>query len=154
MNSMHSRADIYDHLSRGSLGTLGTRVEGERDIRLRMMYYGVDSKFNFYLLSTSSSPKVEQILFSPAVSFLVFNHEIPFDASWEAEINGVTHLLEKKHRVEKALRTLSAHNPFADVALASGITSQFTLIALQPSLIRFRVYGEALKGVPPSIIQF
>ena len=63
-------------------------------------------------------------------------------------------LVESKEDVDFALKTLDGKNPFADVAIESGITAQFSFVRIKPWILRFRVYGEALKGEPPTVLEF
>ena len=56
---------------------------------------------------------------------------------------------------EWPLRSANSYvNPFADVALESEEVDIFAFIRMAPSLIRFRVYGEALRGEEPTILEF
>jgi hypothetical protein len=116
------------------------------------MYYGIDDQFNAYMMSTKNSPKVEQIRMKPNVSFLVFMVEDPYDQSWEVEINGAGVFVEDREEIVQALEMMKGRNPFADVALESGITRQFDFIKLVPDKVRFRIYGDALQGIEPTII--
>jgi len=118
------------------------------------MYYGADSKFNCYLMSTKGSPKIDQILTTSNVSFIVFGLEDPYDNSWEVEIDGKAELLRETEEVNGALEKLKGRNPFADVAIESGITRQFDFIKLIPNVVRFRLYKEALEGMPPTVLEF
>ncbi len=153
MAGKHNAEKIHSCLEKESVGILGT-LDKELDyIRLRVMYYGNDDKFNCYLMSTKDSPKVNQILSSSNISFIVFKLEDPYDNSWEIEIDGKAVLLKEKGEVEFALEKLKERNPFAEVAIESGITRQFDVIKLVPKVIRFRLYGEALKGTPPTVLE-
>jgi len=150
----HTEQDIISYLERENVGTLATTDKDINCIRLRVMYYGVDEKFNFYLMSTKSSPKIEQILNSPIVSFLVLGLEEPYDNSWEVEVDGKSFILKNKEEIKYALKKLKDRNPFADVSLESNIINQFELIKIVPKIIRFRIYGEALSGEPPTVLEF
>lgn len=153
MARVYKEKEIIARMRRETIGVLGTFDKNTQDIRMRVMYYSIDDKFNLYLMSTKGSPKIDQILVSPQISFMVFGVEDPYDDSWEVEINGDAQLLEDKDEIFSALNRLKDSNPFAEVAVESGITTQFDLIKLKPGLIRFRVYGEALQGAPPTVIQ-
>ncbi|MFA5779335.1 MAG: pyridoxamine 5'-phosphate oxidase family protein [Elusimicrobiota bacterium] len=153
---MTNKQDVHEilpHLEKKNVGVLGTVDKDLKYVRLRVMYYGVDSKFNCYLMSTKGSPKVEQILSSLNVSFIVFGLENPYDNSWEIEIDGRAELLKSPSEINTALKKLEGRNPFADVSIESGITGQFDLIKLTPKVVRFRLYGEALKGTPPTVLE-
>lgn len=113
----------------------------------------IDEKFNGYLMSTKGSAKIGQITVFPTTSFLVFGLEEPYDRSWEIEIDGEARLLSQQEDIGCALKELKERNPFADVAIEAGITGQFDFIKLIPRILRFRVYGEALKGVPPTVLE-
>ncbi|MFQ5866934.1 MAG: pyridoxamine 5'-phosphate oxidase family protein [bacterium] len=154
MNKQHNVQEILSHLEKKTVGILGTLDKETGNIRLRVMYYGVESKFNCYLMSTKGSPKIGQILTTFNVSFIVFGLEDPYDNSWEVEIDGKAELLKEKEEVNYALEKLKGRNPFADVAIESGITGQFDLIKLIPNVVRFRLYKEALEGMPPTVLEF
>lgn len=154
MEILHKRSEILEYLKKESLGILGTLETNSENIRLRVMYYGIDDEFNCYLMSTKGSPKIDQVQSSSKVSFLIFTIEDPYDESWEIEIDGTAELLKKKKEINFALEKLKGKNPFADVALESGIIGQFDFVKLIPEIVRFRVYGEALNGNPPSILHF
>lgn len=153
MAEKHSKKQILAHLSRQSIGILGTIDPSGSYVRQRVMYYGLDEQFQCYMMSTRQSPKINQILSTKTISFIVFGLEDPYDNSWETELNGHALLLQDKKGIATALNLLKDRNPFADVAIESGITGQFDIIQLIPSVIRFRVYGEALKGEDSTVIK-
>lgn len=154
MPHIHTEEEIKTHLFESSVGTLGTLDENGTTIRQRLMYYGIDDAWNLYLMSTKESPKVDQILRTPEVSFFVFENEDPYDLTWEIEIEGKAEVLESSKQAKVAIKKLKDRNPFAAVAIESGITGHFTYIKISPTLIRFRVYGEALQGEEPTIVNF
>lgn len=153
MNESHTKEEILSHLEKMPVGVLATFSEDHQVIRLRVMYYGFDEQLNIYLMSTKDSPKVQQVISSHSVSLMVNGLEDPYDASWEVEINGEATLLETKKDILFALDTLKGINPFADVALESGEVDIFSFIRLKPSVVMFRIYHEALKGEPPTILK-
>jgi|SRR3989339_396618 len=153
MTDKHVAQEILSHLEKNAVGILGTLDKDSKYIRLRVMYYGIDSKFNCYLMSMQDSPKIKQLLFSPNVSFIVFGLEEPYDTSWEAEIDGNAELLKSLDEIKYALEKLRGRNPFADVSIESGITGQFDLIKITPKIVRFRLYGETLIGTPPTVLE-
>jgi len=118
------------------------------------MYYGFDDEFNFYFMSTKDSPKIDQMMTTAGISFMIFCVEEPYDESWELEINGVAVLLRDKKDIYFALNKLKGTNPFADVALESDENKIFSFIKLRPSIIKYRIYGEGLKGEPPTVLEF
>lgn len=103
-------------------------------------------------MSTKDSPKVQHVISSHSISLMVSGLEDPYDTSWEVEINGAATLLESKKDIFFALNTLKGANPFADVALESGEVDIFSFIRLTPSVLMFRIYGEALAGAQPTVI--
>ena len=154
MEILHQKSKILDYLKKESLGILSTRETNSENIRQRVMYYGIDDDFNCYLMSTKESPKIEQIQSSTKVSFIILTIEDPYDKSWEIEIDGMATLLKEETEIQFALDKLMGKNPFADVALESGIIGQFDFVKLIPEFVRFRVYGEALNGNPPTVLHF
>jgi len=152
-NIQHDIGEILSHLSRETVGILGTLDNKSENIRLRVMYYRIDNKFNCYLMSMKGSPKISQILLSSSISFIIFGLEEPYDNSWEVEIDSSAQILNQSEEINYALEKLKERNPFADVAIESSITEQFNLIKLIPKIVRFRLYGEALTGVPPTILK-
>lgn len=153
MDKKHNGEEILSYLEKRTVGILGTLDKDSKYVRLRVMYYGIDSKFNCYLMSTKESPKISQILAFSNISLLVFGLEEPYDNSWEIEIGGKTELLKEAKEINYALERLKERNPFADVAIESGITGQFDIIKLIPKVVRFRLYGEALKGISPTVLE-
>ena len=152
-NIQHDIGEILSHLSRETVGILGTLDNKSENIRLRVMYYRIDNKFNCYLMSMKGSPKISQILLSSSISFIIFGLEEPYDNSWEVEIDSSAQILNQSEEINYALEKLKERNPFADVAIESSITEQFNLIKLIPKIVRFRLYGETLTGVPPTILK-
>jgi hypothetical protein len=153
MANPHSKEFILARLRKQSVGILGTIDNVTGSVRQRVMFYGVDDGFRCFLMSTKESPKISQILSSQSISFIVFGPEQPYDQSWETELDGRAELLSEKRDVLTALEHLKGRNPFADVAIESGITRHFDLLRLIPSMVRFRVYGDALQGEPPTVIE-
>lgn len=154
MEILHKESEILSFLKKGTLGIFATREINSENIRQRIMYYGIDDDFNCYLMSTKESPKIEQVQSSSKVSFMIFTLEDPYDKSWEIEIDGLAILLKEETEIQFALNKLMGKNPFADVALESGIIGQFDFLKLIPEIVRFRVYGEALNGNSPTILHF
>ncbi len=70
------------------------------------------------------------------------------------EINGNAMILTVEEEISFALNKLKDINPFADVALESEEIDIFSFIKLTPSIIKFRIYGEGLKGEPPTVLEF
>lgn len=150
----HDAEKILSYLKKETVGILGTLEKETGSIRLRVMYYGIDNEFNCYLMSTKESPKINQLLTTSNVSLIIYKLEDPYDNSWEIEIDGKAKLLEEQEEIDYALSKLKERNPFSDVAIESGITGQFDLIRLIPRVVRFRLYGEALKGILPTVLEF
>ena len=150
--SSHSKKEILVRLKKQTIGVLGTRGENDEVIRLRIMYFGIDNKFNCFMMSSRESPKIDQIQLYPHISLLVFGIEDPYDRSWEIELSGKVVFLSEKKDLDYALERLKNRNPFADVAYESGITDYFVLMKLIPKMIRFSLYFEVLQGAPPTIL--
>ena len=153
MTATHSKADVLNYLQKENTCVLASIDNDQQLVRQRVMYYGIDNKFRCYLMSTKESPKVPQIISTANLSMLVFGLENPYDESWEVELNGPARILESSEDIEYALINLKDRNPFADVALESGIHRQFDFICMTPVLIRFRIYKEALSGEPMTLIK-
>jgi general stress protein 26 len=152
METKHNTAEIVSYLLRNKVGVLGTFDKDNERIRMRVMYYGVDINFNCYLMSARDCPKMEQILKFPQLTLMVYGLEVPFDDSWEAEIEGTPVILTEKADIDYALERLKNRNPFADVALEAGLNSQFHLIKLVPQTVRFSIYKESLEKIPSTVI--
>ena len=153
MPTRHTMQEILACLKDKTTGVLATSDENSKNTRLRIMYYGVDDKFAVYLMSVKDAPKIANIVNSPQASFLVYGVEEPYENTWEIEINGYAELISGDAAVG-ALEKLKGRNPFADVALESGITNRFELIRLSPKNLRFSNYGEALTGIAPTVLNF
>ncbi len=153
MEILHKELEILSFLKKGTLGILGTNDTNSDNVRQRVMYYGIDDEFNCYLMSTKESPKIDQVQSSSKVSFIILTIEDPYENSWEIEIDGLAELLSDRKEIDFALEKLKGKNPFADVVLESGIIEQFDFVKLTPDIVRFRKYGEALRGNPPTILE-
>ena len=147
------KKEILYNLAKGSVGILGTYDNQSNKIKQRIMYYGLDKKFNLFLMSSKNSPKMNQILLFPEVSFIVYSLENPYDNSWEIEVEGKVSILKDEKEINAALIILKDRNPFANVTYESSIINQFNFIHLNPKIVKFSIYGKTLKGIPPYILQ-
>lgn len=151
---LHTKDEIMTLISEQSLGVLATNDEEKNYIRLRVMYFGVDNRYMFYFMSTKGTPKICQIASQQKVSFILYGIRDPYDKSWELEINGRAEMLHDLQDIRVGLECMRKNNPFAEVALESGILDQFEIIRVKPSIIRFSVYGEVLVGERATIFKF
>lgn len=149
---MRKNKDVLRALQKNTVGILATFDNQSNKIKQRIMYYGIDSKFNFYFMSSKNSPKMNQMLSSPEVSFMVYGLEDPYDNTWEIEIEGRVRIIEELKEQETVVKNLKDRNPFANVAIESNIINQFNFIHLVPKVIKYSIYGEILKGNSPVII--
>ena len=95
MENIHNPKEVLAYLKDNHVGTLGTYDTKLKHIRMRIMYYGVDKKFNLYLMSSKNSPKINQMLLFPYVSFMVYGITEPYDNSWQIEIEGKIIILDQ-----------------------------------------------------------
>ena len=79
MADIHSKQEILENLTKMTTGILGTLDADGNVIRLRVMYYGFDDDFNFYFMSTKESPKIDQMMTTSGISFMVFCVEETYD---------------------------------------------------------------------------
>lgn len=150
----HTAEQILNLALSQKVGVLSSSEKNSENLRQRLMYFGLSETFSCYLMSSNESPKIEQIAGCPQVSFFVFGIEEPYDNSWEVELIGSADVLPDDVAKDEALHTLIGRNPFADVTDVSGISGQFSFIRIIPKQLRFRIYGEALQGVDPTIFTF
>ncbi len=151
----YSARDIFERLKERQVAVIATDDSKSGYVRLRVMYYGVTDKFECYLMTLKDSPKLSHLAGAGKVSVLIYSLENPFDLSWECELNGFVSLLNSEQEQARALEELKGRNPFADVALEAGLTAgHFAFLKLSPTILRFRVYSEALNNEPPTVIEF
>ena len=151
----YTAKEIFSRLKERQVAVIATNDSKGGYVRLRVMYYGVTDKFECYLMTLKDSPKLSQLAGAGKVSVLIYNLENPFDLSWECELNGFVSVLNLEQDQARALAELKGRNPFADVALEAGLTAgHFAFLKLSPTILRFRVYSEALNNEPPTVIEF
>ena len=155
MNNPHTKEEIAALLKKQQVAVIATNDNPSDSIRLRIMYYGIGSNFECYLMTLKDSPKLAHITDSSRVTMLFYNLESPFENTWEAEMNGSAEILFKLEEIKTALEELKGRNPFADVALEAGLTAgHFAFLKFKPETLRFRIYSESLHNVPPTVLEF
>jgi general stress protein 26 len=150
---MKKNKEVLKALQRTTVGVLAALDNKSNKIKQRIMYYGIDSKFNIYFMSSKNSSKMNQMSISPEVSFIVFGLEEPYDNTWEIDIEGRVRIVEELKEQEIILNNLKNRNPFANVAIESNIINHFNFFHLIPEVIKYSIYGEILKGNSPVIIK-
>ena len=151
----YSAGQVFSRLKERQVAVIATNDNSSTQIRLRVMYYGITETFTAYLMTLKDSPKLTHISGAGKISALIYSLETPYDLSWECELNGFVSVLNTEAETSKALLELKGRNPFADVALEAGLTAgHFAFLKLSPTILRFRVYSEALNNEPPTVIEF
>ncbi len=150
---MNKNKEVLKALKKKTVGVLAAFDNKSNKIKQRIMYYGIDSKFNIYFMSSKNSSKMNQMLQASEVSFIVYDLEEPYDNTLEIEIEGKVTIIEELNEQEIILNNLKNRNPFANVAIESNIINHFDFFHLIPEVIKYSIYGEILKGNSPVIIK-
>lgn len=143
---------VRSYLQRVVWGTVAT-LDG-REIRARTMHFAVDDNLNFYFATMRGDPKTRQILENPTIS-LLFNQEgEEVTETWECEVTGLAYMINDEAARQKAIQRLLEPSPVVRNAYEGGATGIFQLFRVEPLLVKHRIFGETVRGVPPTVIEF
>ncbi|MFQ6088161.1 MAG: 1,4-dihydroxy-2-naphthoate octaprenyltransferase [Candidatus Methanofastidiosia archaeon] len=151
MSEKHTREEILNALSKVSFGCVATLESGK--IRLRTMHFASDENLNFYFASMKNDPKIRQLKENPSLSFhlTIEDEELIFTS--EIEAVGRAHVIHEEER-EKALKLLYKSSPIVKVQSDAKNTEIFDVFKLQPKSLKYRVFGEIVRGVAPTVFEF
>lgn len=148
----HSREEIMELLDGLEVAAISTAA-GDR-LRTRMMHYGVDKDFNFYLASMKGDPKTLQITHHPSVSILAFKQEENINDSREVEVIGKAVMVRDDAERQRALEATARKSPVVKYMMETGNQGLLDCIKVVPETVKFRVFREIVQGMPPTVMEF
>jgi len=121
-----------------------------------MMHFGLPEEGldYFYLSSMKGDPKTVHITHHPAVSLLFFRQPTDFPSAREVEVTGRAYIIRDEEERRKALNALAARSPVVSYMLQTGNAHLLDCIKVIPQEIKYRIAGEIVQGVPPTVIEF
>jgi 1,4-dihydroxy-2-naphthoate octaprenyltransferase len=152
MAKEYSRQEVFSFLSQSDVATVAT-ASGE-EMRTRMMHFAVDEAFTIYLATMKGDPKTLQMTHHPSVSLLVHRSQEDINLSREAEISGAPQLIRDEGEREKALRLTYQKSPVVKYLVDSGNAQVLDCIKVVPRWAKYRVFGDIVQGMPPTVIEF
>lgn len=147
MGEKHTREEILAVLEDVEVAAVATS-EGEHT-RVRMMHYATDENFNLYLASMKGDPKIIQMTGNPSVSLLVYKDRTGLNRSREVEISGKAFIVRDEKERGEALETTSMRSP-----METGNAGLLDCIKVVPQTVKYRVFGEIVEGMPPTVVEF
>lgn len=148
----HSKEEILECLEKIQFGTVST-FDG-RKIRSRCMHFATDKNFTLYFSTMKGDPKTFQIARNDNFSFLIHTNNENFMELREIEIIGRGSIVSNKEERNDALKLLSIKSPVVNSLLESNNTDILDVIRVKPSLVKYRIFNEIIRGIQPTIIQF
>ncbi len=152
ISGAHSKEEILEALSKIDYGTVAT-LDTYR-IRSRTMHFANTEDFIFYFASMKGDPKIYQMTLNPSVSLLLNHNEDGLESTCEIEVQGRAEILDATVERKKALLMLSQKSPVVKNMLETGAGSALEVIRMVPEMIKYRVFGEILRGVGPTVLTF
>lgn len=118
------------------------------------MHFGLGDGFRIYLASMKGDPKTTQLSSNRNVA-LLFRRQTPDERdSAEVEINGVAELVKDENERQRAFALEAPKSSIVNGLIQSGNTRLLDCIRVQPVQVKFRVFREIVKGVPPTVLDF
>lgn len=143
---------VRPYLQRIVWGTVAT-LDG-KEIRSRTMHFAVDENLNFYFATMRGDPKTKQILENPTISLLFNQERGEVAAAWECEVTGLAYMINDEAERQRAIERLLEPSPVVKNAHDGGATGIFQLFRVEPIMVKHRVFGEIIRGVPPTVVEF
>lgn len=123
-------------------------------LRNRMMHFAVDESFTVYLATMKGDPKTLQMTQHPAVSVLVHRTAADINESREVEVTGRAVFVTDSQEREHALQITAEKSPVVKYLTGTGNAQVLDCIKILPEVIKYRVFGEIVQGMPPTVIDF
>ncbi len=145
-----STEDIFASLEKAETATVATH-EGAR-IRMRQMHHAPDKDLSLYFATMKGDPKTLQLAADAHVSVLVLERsgEVP---TWsETEISGVVEFVRDEATRQKARDMLKERSPVVKNLVAQGSDHILDWLVVRPRVVKHRVFGEIVQGLPPTVI--
>ncbi len=148
----HSNQEVLSVLQNAEMGVVSTSAGPK--LRTRMMHFAFDDNFCAYLATMKGDPKTVQMTNRPSTSLLVLENKGNINESREVEITGTASFVTDTAEKKKALELTYKKSPVVKYLKDAGNDSVLDYIKVTPELIKFRVFGEIVGGMPPTIIEF
>lgn len=152
MSGQHSREEILSVMEGVEVVAVATSA-GE-NVRTRMMHYTYDQDFNVYLASMKGDPKIVQLTHHPAVSLLIHQGGGDFPSMKEIEITGKALLVGDEAERRRAFEAEAHRSPIVKYLLETNNTNILDCVKVVPETVKYRVAGEVVQGVPPTVLEF
>ncbi len=152
MIEQHTKEEILASLSKASFATVATFDGGH--LRTRSMHFGNDEDLNFYFASMKADPKIAQMELNPAVSLLI-NERAPDEVDTaEIEVTGRGSVVRDDQERQELLKFLTTKSPVVKNLYEAGMTDLLAVIRIRPQTLRYRIFREIVRGVPPTVLEF
>lgn len=148
----HSRDEIFATLQRVQYGVVST-FDGEK-IRSRTMHFAVTRDLSVYFATMRGDPKTVQMQANPSINLLAIYDNGDLSFTSEVEIQGRSMLVHDSLEREKALKMLCEKSPVVRSACEAKMSGIFEVIRLKPEMLKYRIFGEIVRGVAPTVINF
>ena len=152
ISGTHSKEEILEELSKIDYGYVST-LDGNR-IRSRTMHFASTEDFKFYFASMKGDPKVYQMTSNPSINLLLNRNHEGLESTCEIEVQGSAAIVETAVERKKALSLLSQKSPVVKNFMEAGAADAFDVIRMVPEMVKYRVFGEIVRGVGPTVITF
>jgi 1,4-dihydroxy-2-naphthoate octaprenyltransferase len=152
MERKHTKKEILSILNDLKVAGIATS-EGDH-IRIRMMHYALDKKFNIYLSSMKGDPKIIQLTTNPSISMLAHESQENINNSKEVEITGKALILKDEKERTKALEAIAERSPVVAYLKSTGNESMLECIQVIPQTVKLRIFEEIVQGLPPTVLEF
>ncbi|OGB90432.1 1,4-dihydroxy-2-naphthoate octaprenyltransferase [candidate division WOR-1 bacterium RIFCSPHIGHO2_01_FULL_53_15] len=146
------REEIKECLKAIEFGVVSTLENGK--IKSRAMHFAIDKDFNFYLASLKGDPKVRQLLEKPEINLLLLKGDQGFPAAREVEAVGSAEIVRGDEARNEAFALLEKRSPVVANMKQGGALGMLEVIRVTPSLLKYRVVEEIMRGVGPTVIEF
>ncbi|MBI4334537.1 MAG: 1,4-dihydroxy-2-naphthoate octaprenyltransferase [Chloroflexi bacterium] len=148
----HSNEEVLAILQGAEMGVVSTAAGVK--LRTRMMHFAVDTDFTVYLATMKGDPKTLQMTHHPSISILVLDNRGNINESREVEITGSAGFVTDPQEKKKALELTYRKSPVVKYLKDTGSDSILDYIRVTPEIIKYRIFGEIVGGMPPTVIDF
>lgn len=152
VTQQHSQQEVLSVLQGAEVGAVAT-ASGE-SLRNRMMHFAVDESFTIYLATMKGDPKTVQMTRQPAISILVHRSETDINNSKEVEVTGRAVFVTDSQERERALEITAQKSPVVKYLTSTGNAQVLDCLKVVPEVIKYRIFGEIVQGLPPTVIDF
>jgi len=119
-----------------------------------MMHFGLDNGFQVFLASMKGDPKTVQISGNRNVT-LLFRRQSPEERnSAEVEIIGVAEPVKDENERQRGFALVASKSSIVNGLIRSGNTRLLDCIRILPITVRYRIFGEVVQGLPPTVFEF